>query len=141
LRNVGIEPFLVLVPGHCSVAFQVDKEGKEIAAIETTLFGASLDGNAKEVDDLSDVVEEDEMKEASWVTFTAAFVAGRQNSQKHVERLKDRKETGFVIISVADARRHGILPIAFTSDARFTPVPVAEDSYDDDSDDEPESNH
>jgi hypothetical protein len=42
---------------------------------------------------------------------------------------------------VADARRHGILAIAFTSDAGFTPVPAAEDSSDDDSDDEPESNH
>jgi hypothetical protein len=33
---------------------------------------------------------------------------------------------------VADARKRGILPIAFRSDARFTPVPTAEDSSDDD---------
>ena len=28
LRKVGIEPYLVLIPGHCYVAFQVDKAGQ-----------------------------------------------------------------------------------------------------------------
>jgi hypothetical protein len=133
LRKVGIEPYLVLIPGHCYVAFQVDKEGKEIAALETTLIGASLEGDAKEVDELSDVVDEDEVTEASWVTFSAAFIVGRDNFQKHVEKLKDKNESGYVIISVADARKHGILPIAFRSDSKFNPVPAAEDSSDDDS--------
>jgi hypothetical protein len=133
LRKVGIEPYLVLIPGHCDVAFQLDKEGKEIAALETTLIGASLEGDAKEVDELSDVVDEDEVMEASWVTFSAAFIVGRDNFQKHVEKLKDKNESGYVIISVADARKHGILPIAFRSDSKFNPVPAAEDSSDDDS--------
>jgi hypothetical protein len=141
LRKIGIEPYLVLIPGHCYVAFQVDKQGKEIAALETTLIGASLEGDAKEVDELSDVVDEDEVKEASWVTFSAAFIAGRDNFQKHVEKLKDKKESGYIIISVADARRQGILPIAFKSDAKFTPVPAEEDMSDDDSDDDAESDH
>ena len=73
------------------------------------------------------------MEEASWVTFTAAFIAGRANLEKHAEKLKDAKESGFIIISVADARKCGILPIAFRSDAKFTPVPTAGDSSDDDS--------
>ncbi len=133
LRKVGIEPYLVLIPGHCYVAFQADKHGKNIAALETTLIGASLEGDAKEVDELSDVVDEDELEEASWVTFTAAFVAGRDNLAKHAEKLKDSKESGFIIISVADARKRGILPIAFRSDAKFTPVPATDDSSDDDS--------
>jgi hypothetical protein len=139
LRKVGIEPYLVLIPGHCYVAFQVDKQGKEIAALETTLIGASLEGDAKEVDELSDVVDEDEVTEASWMTFSAAFIVGRDNFQKHVEKLKDKNEAGYVIISVADARRHGILPIAFKSDSKFTPVPAAEDSSDDDSNDDSQS--
>jgi hypothetical protein len=145
LRKVGIEPYLVLIPGHCYVAFQVDKQGKEIAALETTLIGASLEGDAKEVDELSDVVDEDEVTEASWATFSAAFIVGRDNFQKHVEKLKDKKESGYIIISVAEARRKGILPIAFRSDAKFTPVPAAEDSSDeeedeDDDEDDSESN-
>jgi hypothetical protein len=110
----------------------VDKQGKQIAAPETTLIGASLEGDAKEVDELSDVVDEDEVKEASWMTFSAAFVVGRDNFKKHAEKLKDKNDSGYVIIAVADARKHGILPIAFTSDAKFTPVPAAEDSSDDD---------
>ncbi len=55
------------------------------------------------------------------------------NLKKHAEKLKDSKESGFIIISVADARERGILPIAFRSDAKVTPVPTAEDSADDDS--------
>ena len=93
LRKVGIEPYLVLIPGHCYVAFQVDKQGKEIAALETTLIGASLEGDAKEVDELSDVVDEDEVKEASWVTFSAAFVVGRDNFQKHVEKTEGQRKS------------------------------------------------
>jgi hypothetical protein len=135
LRKVGIEPYLVLIPGHCYVAFQVDKDGKEIAALETTLIGASLEGHAKKVDELSDVVDEDETDEPSWVTFTAAFVAGRDNFQKHLEKLNEKKASDYIIISVADARKQGILPIAFNSDAKFTPVPDADDSDDDSKDD------
>jgi hypothetical protein len=41
--------------------------------------------------------------------------------------------SGDITGSVADARRHGILPIAFQSDTKFTPVPAAEDLPDDDS--------
>ena len=123
-------------PGEISVLFCGQKQ---IAALETTLIGASLEGDAKEVDELSDVVDEDEVKEASWATFSAAFAVGCDNFQKHAEKLKDTKESRYIIISVADARRHGILPIAFRSDAKFTPVPAAEDSSDDDSDDDSES--
>jgi hypothetical protein len=139
LRKVGIEPYLVLIPGHCYVAFQVDKQGKEIAALETTLIGASLEGDPKTDDELSDVVDEDEVKEASWVTFSAAFIVGRGNFQKHIEKLKDKNESGYIIISVADARKRGILPIAFKSDAKFTPVPVVDESSDDDADDDSDS--
>ena len=134
LRKVGIEPYLVVIPGHCYVAFQADKHGKTIAALETTLIRASLEGDAKEVEELSEVVDEDEVEEASWVTFTAAFVAGRNNLQKVAEKLKDAKESGYVIISVADAQKRGILPIAFRSDAKFNPVPATDDSSDDDPD-------
>jgi hypothetical protein len=73
------------------------------------------------------------------VTFSAAFIVGRDNFQKHVEKLKDKNESGYVIISVADARKHGILPIAFRSDSKFSPVPAALDSSDDDSNDDSES--
>src|SRR5262249_49768912 len=138
LRKVGIEPYLVLIPGHCYVAFQVDKEGKEIAALETTLIGASLEGDAKKVEELSDVVEDDEKKEASGATSTAESLVGPHNLAKHSEKLTDKKESDHIIISVAEARRQGILPIAFNSDAKFTPAP-AEESDDDDAKDDSDS--
>ena len=61
-------------------------------------------------------------------------------------RLRAPKDTALedgncTFISVADARKQGILPIAFRSDAKFTPVPAADDSADDDSADDSESEH
>jgi hypothetical protein len=39
LRQIGIEPVLVLVPGHMFVGFYVDEEGKQLDFLETTMIG------------------------------------------------------------------------------------------------------
>ena len=40
LRKIGLYASLVLVPGHCFVAFSLDRELEEIRGLETTLIGA-----------------------------------------------------------------------------------------------------
>jgi len=40
LRQIGIEPVLVHVPGHMFMGFFVDPEGKELEFLETTMIGA-----------------------------------------------------------------------------------------------------
>jgi hypothetical protein len=39
LRQIGIEPILVLVPGHMFVGFYVDPEGQQADFLETTMIG------------------------------------------------------------------------------------------------------
>ena len=56
LRKIGIEPFLVLVPGHCYVGFYVDEKKENMLAIETTMLGDAYDED--EEYDAMDLLEE-----------------------------------------------------------------------------------
>jgi hypothetical protein len=52
LRKIDIEPMLVLVPGHCYLAFFADKEQTQLVGLETTMMGA-LDLRARGRSDAS----------------------------------------------------------------------------------------
>ena len=39
LRKIGVEPVLVIVPGHCFVAFYTDAERRQLLGLETTMMG------------------------------------------------------------------------------------------------------
>ena len=39
LRQIGIDPILVLVPGHMFMGFYVDPDGKQADFLETTMIG------------------------------------------------------------------------------------------------------
>ncbi len=39
LKKIGINAYLVLVPGHCYLAFSVDEQGKQLIGVETTTIG------------------------------------------------------------------------------------------------------
>jgi hypothetical protein len=38
-RHIGIEPFLVLVPGHCYMGFYLDRDKQNYYCLETTAIG------------------------------------------------------------------------------------------------------
>ena len=127
LRKVGIEPVLIMVPGHCYLGFQLDAEGKEFAALETTLLGSSPDEGVK-VEGLGDVPEEWESRK-SWKSFTAALAIGTADLAKNAEKFKKHDDVDYQIISVMAARKLGILPIAFQADREFVPTkPVKEET-------------
>ena len=65
LRKIDIEPVLVLVPGHCYLAFALDDKGKVFVGLETTLLGASLDDAPKEIEGVEDVVDDTTREESS----------------------------------------------------------------------------
>jgi hypothetical protein len=104
-----------MVPGHCYLAFSLDAEGNEIAALETTLLGASLDGEPAAIEGVEDVVEPKWAKENSWRTFTGAMAIGGDDLQKNAEKFQDSEEPDYQLIPIAAARKLGILPIAFQS--------------------------
>ena len=39
LKKIGLNAYLVLVPGHCYLAFSVDEQGKQLVGVETTVIG------------------------------------------------------------------------------------------------------
>ncbi|MDX1948303.1 MAG: hypothetical protein SFU86_23125 [Pirellulaceae bacterium] len=126
LRKIGIEPVLVMVPGHCYLAFYLDAEGTDIVALETTLLGSSPEGDAVAVEGQDEaVVDEEWQVESSWKSFAAALAMGTSDLRKNAPKFKSRENADYQLISVAAARKLGILPIAFQAGQAFVPAPVA----------------
>jgi len=130
LRKVGIEPMLVMVPGHCYLAFWLDAEGKELAALETTMIGSVVEDETIKVDGLDGVVGEDSRDENSWKTFAAAIATGVANLNKNAKNFKDAKNSDYQLISVRAARKLGILPIGFQSNQKFVAAPTGDAASD-----------
>jgi hypothetical protein len=40
LKKIGINAYLVLVPGHCYLAFSLDEKGSQLIGVETTSIGS-----------------------------------------------------------------------------------------------------
>lgn len=120
LRKIGIEPLLVHVPGHCYLAFFLDDEQKELTALETTMIGLEIEGDPIAVQGLENVVGSKFQNQNSWKTFSAAIARGTENFKKFSKELQDPANQDYKLISVADARRAGILPIGFHSNQKLT---------------------
>jgi hypothetical protein len=121
LRKIDIEPMLVMVPGHCYLAFPLDAEGKEIVGLETTLLGSSAD---EATPGLEEVVEEKWQEENSWKTFTAALAMGTADLEKNAGNFQAADNPDYQLINIAAARKLGILPLAFQSDDELVAAPA-----------------
>jgi hypothetical protein len=121
LRKIGIEPFLVLVPGHCYVGFYVDEQKENMLAIETTMLGDSYGGDDEydAMDLLEESVDEEERYDESWASFSSAIVAGTTSLEEHSEKLASDSEPEYMLIDIDKARDRGILPIAFRGKDKF----------------------
>lgn len=121
LRKIGIEPFLVLVPGHCYVGFYVDEQKENMLAIETTMLGDSYgeDDEYDAMDLLEESVDEEERYDESWASFSSAIVAGTTSLEEHQEKLASTSEPEYMLIDIDEARDRGILPIAFRGKDKF----------------------
>lgn len=128
LRKVTIEPILVHVPGHCYLAFYLDEKCTKLAGLETTMIGGEIEGDAVEVSGLEDVVSEDFQSENSWKTFAAAIARGTANLKKYEKKFKDGNDYNYQLISVAAARKSGVLPIGFQSNQKFIQAAKDDDS-------------
>lgn len=114
LRKIEIEPALVLVPGHCYLAFALDPEGQQWMGLETTLIG-------KKNVDIPPDAESDNLVDAkfrrqnSWLTFRLALSTGNENLADHMPKIEQMDTLDYRLIPISEARRRGILPIAFDS--------------------------
>lgn len=112
LRKIGIDVYLVMVPGHCFLAF-MDGEGDDagLIGLETTMLGQD---NLKPVKELPNMPAKLKQKEfnASFKTFTNAIDAGNESLDEHSEAFDSGDDPDVQLISIEDARDLGIMPLA-----------------------------
>jgi hypothetical protein len=121
LRKIEIEPFLIVVPGHCYVGFFADKDREFPLAIETTLLGDSPgeDELPPPVELMEQAIDEEHRFEDSWPSFQLALAVGTSNMMRDGEKFASPDEKGYLLINIAKARDSGILPIAFRGKEEF----------------------
>lgn len=121
LSKIGITSYLVMIPGHCFLAFDLgDGEDAKRIGLETTMLG---NDEIKSVGEIANLTEKSKLAEfkASYKTFTSAVKIGNANLKKYQEELDDDSEDSdpdIQIISIPDARELGIMPIATSKDSR-----------------------
>lgn len=112
LRKIGIEAYLVMVPGHCFLAFDTGTDDEsELVALETTMLGQD---NLKPVTELASMPAKILKKEfgASFSTFSNAIESGNATLEENAEAIENGESPDSQIISISEARSLGIMPIA-----------------------------
>ena len=121
LRQIGIEPVLVLVPGHMFMGFYLSPGNPEsIVYLETTMMGnvnlspaQSLHGLPKIMSSLDKVAESNDPKVVtSLKSFQDAVQTGNAEAKKYQDDF-DKPGSRAKKISVQGARNMGVLPIAY----------------------------
>jgi hypothetical protein len=113
LQKIGINSYLVMVPGHCFLAFDTGNgEDDLILGLETTMLG---NDDLEPVSELANLPEKKLIKgfEASYLTFGNAIEAGNASLEEHADAFEDGSDPSIQLISIKDARELGISPIAF----------------------------
>jgi hypothetical protein len=116
LRKLGIEPFLVIVPGHMFVGYFSDKEMNNFDFLETTMLGsedlskytkdASLFGKFKNFWGVGKT-----QASVSRDSFLAATYRVEQEFEEAKEQLLDDSNSDYSIIDISDWRAAGVMPI------------------------------
>ncbi|MDI1314945.1 hypothetical protein [Prosthecobacter sp.] len=121
LSKIGITSYLVMIPGHCFLAFDLgDGDDAKRVGIETTMLGNDEIKSVEEIAHLTQTAKLTEFK-SSYKTFTAAVKTGNANLKKYKTELADDSEDAdpdIQIISIPDARDLGIMPISSLRDSR-----------------------
>ncbi len=124
LTKIGLHAYLVMVPGHCYLAFDGDAAGESLIGLETTMLGQN---NLKSVDELKKMQDKAAGKKvdmqklkgivakeagASMNTFLNAIQTGNASLEEHAEAFDDGSDPNTQIISIAEWRKLGIMPLA-----------------------------
>lgn len=118
LTKISINAHLVLVPGHCYLAFDLadnDADGETTVGLETTLMGQD---NLKPIEELKKLPAKAREKlankeqQASLQTFSNALEVGSGDLEKNADNFAEDGDPNYVFVSISDARELGIMPIA-----------------------------
>ncbi len=116
LQKIGIKSHLVLIPGHCFLAFDLSPNSAALPiGLETTMLGNNELTEVKKIDLLP---SQDKLKEYqdSVKTFVEAVSVGNDTINKYARKLQNNEDARFRFVSIEDARDLGIMPIPFTMD-------------------------
>lgn len=113
LRKIGLEVYLVCVPGHMYLALNLE-EGDEdsMVGLETTMMGA---GDLEKVDlDVFSKSTRKKFKDVdSFNTFEAALAVGTSDLEEHADDFADEENLDYQLVDIAAARGDGIMPLAY----------------------------
>lgn len=116
LRRIEIDPFLVLVPGHCFLGFYLDRGHKEFDLLETTLLSTPTKGApGKKLAKLyGNWFGKDSRHLGAWRAFNAAIDDANATYDQYKVKLEDPANTDLScqIIDVEECRKTGVMPIA-----------------------------
>ncbi|OYW18176.1 MAG: hypothetical protein B7Z55_11120 [Planctomycetales bacterium 12-60-4] len=116
LEKIGIHSYLVLVPGHCFLAFDVVENSAALpTGLETTMLGHNEITEVTKMELLT-MGEQTKEFEASIKTFSKALDVGCAKIQSCARNLQGKGDLSFSLISIEDSRAEGIMPIPFTTD-------------------------
>lgn len=140
MQRIGIDSFLVMEAEHCYAGFYLDPEHTIGFAVETTLVGSEIDLEEIEVEELFDeAISEDVRDDYSFPSFVTAIAYGTgklaasleanpentalanagEDSDDKSEETDEDKAPPVQVIDIPEARRLGILPIAFQDSEEF----------------------
>jgi hypothetical protein len=115
LRRIGIEPFIVLVPGHAFLGFYLDGQRQTAAYLETTAMNSQLNPYHQKKptqfrDQLARSFQIDTKLQPAAQSFDYALALGNDAFMKAQAGFQS-KAPGYRIISIESARRSEIQPI------------------------------
>ncbi|MGV3663920.1 MAG: hypothetical protein ACO1TE_27360 [Prosthecobacter sp.] len=114
LRKIGIDAYLVMVPGHCLLAFAESKDDDaELVGLETTMLGQNQLTPLKDAAKQSQKTLEREFQ-VSLKTFQKAIKAGNAALEKNADEFESGEDPNTQLISISDARELGIMPLPYT---------------------------
>lgn len=116
LYNIGIKSHLVMIPGHCFLAFDLAPHSTSLpVGLETTLLGNDDITDVKNLAFLPEQKIVQEYKD-SVKTFNQAMASGDESIQRYARKLQSGDDPQFGLISIEEARKKGIMSIPFTMD-------------------------
>lgn len=114
LRRIGIDPILILVPGHMFVGYYEDARHQRARFIETTLLGATdlrgLPADGSFGGDLNRLFGGDTRNTASGRAFDYAMATASQRYNTVLPMIRAGQNPQYQLIDIAAIRKTGMAP-------------------------------
>ena len=116
LRRIGINPKIILVPGHAFLGFDLDATGHQVAFLETTMIGNTdlgKDTHGKSLDEtFSKILGVKSMtNQKSSNSFIDAINTGEMEARQAWPELKANRNPNYKVIDIDKVRKAGVAPI------------------------------